>query len=76
MSLKKISSRRMNLGVVTLNLPRIALESSESIELFWEKVDKFLAISKDGLLFKATHVIEANQKMHQFSINMELLVCD
>ena len=55
----EVNAGRMNLGVVTLNLPRIALESQESIHLFWETLDNRLAILKDALLFKAKRVTEA-----------------
>lgn len=54
-----VTAGRMNLGVVTLNLPRIALETAESMDLFWERLDERLAILKDGLLFKAKRVTEA-----------------
>ena len=39
---------RMNLGVVTLNLPRIALEAQGSQEKFWQILNERLAIVKDA----------------------------
>ena len=32
----EVNSGRMNLGVVTLNLPRIALEANGDIDKFWK----------------------------------------
>ena len=36
----EVNSGRMNLGVVTLNLPRIALESKGDQDKFWEILKK------------------------------------
>lgn len=50
---------RMNLGVVTLNLPRIALEAQGSQEKFWQILNERLAIVKDALVYRVERVKEA-----------------
>lgn len=50
---------RMNLGVVTLNLPRIALEAQGSQEKFWKILNERLAIVKDALVYRVERVKEA-----------------
>lgn len=50
---------RMNLGVVTLNVPRIAIEAKGDIGKFWNLLEERLAIVHDALLFKARRVMEA-----------------
>lgn len=41
-----------SIGVVTLNLPRLAYESGGNIEKFYELLDKYLNIAKDSLEIK------------------------
>lgn len=41
-----------SIGVVTLNLPRIAYESKEDIEHFYKELDYYLDVSKDSLIIK------------------------
>ena len=48
----------MNLGVVTLNLPRIALEAQGSQEKFWQILNERLAIVKDALVYRVERVKE------------------
>lgn len=43
---------RMNLGVVTLNLPRIALEARGSQEVFWALLAERLDTMRDALLYR------------------------
>ncbi|MDE0572394.1 anaerobic ribonucleoside-triphosphate reductase [Demequina sp. B12] len=50
---------RMNLGVVTLNLPRIALEADGSLEAFWRLLDERLEIVHDALAFRVERCKEA-----------------
>ncbi|WPF80860.1 anaerobic ribonucleoside-triphosphate reductase [Sanguibacter sp. 4.1] len=50
---------RMNLGVVTLNLPRIALESEGSQDHFWSLLAERLETVKDALLFRVERCREA-----------------
>ena len=56
---KEVNAGRMNLGVVTLNLPRIALEASGDREKFWSLLDERLATAKDALVFRVKRCIEA-----------------
>lgn len=55
-----VESGRMNLGVVTLNLPRIAIESKENKEDFWEIFKERLQICKDALDYRAKRCCEAS----------------
>lgn len=41
---------RNNLGVVSLNLPRIAIEADKNLEKFWKILDERLLIAKKALL--------------------------
>ena len=41
-----------SIGVVTVNLPRIAYESKGDINVFYETLDKYLDISRDSLVIK------------------------
>ncbi|SUO88454.1 anaerobic ribonucleoside-triphosphate reductase [Streptococcus uberis] len=54
-----VTSGRMNLGVVTLNLPRIALESNGDMDKFWELFNERVAIGKDALVYRVERVKEA-----------------
>ncbi len=54
-----VTAGRMNLGVVTLNIPRIALEARGDKGHFFELLNERLLTLKDGLLFKARRVMEA-----------------
>lgn len=56
---KEVNVGRMNLGVVTLNLPRIALEAQGSQEKFWQILNERLAIVKDALVYRVERVKEA-----------------
>lgn len=56
---KAVNAGRMNLGVVTLNLPRIALESKGDKDLFWEILEERLSIAKTALLYRIKRVKEA-----------------
>lgn len=55
----EVNSGRMNLGVVTLNLPRIALESKGDMDKFWEIFNERLGIAKDALVYRVERVKEA-----------------
>ncbi|MFV0634189.1 anaerobic ribonucleoside-triphosphate reductase [Demequina sp.] len=50
---------RMNLGVVTLNLPRIALEAAGDQARFWRLLDERLATMKDALMYRIGRCKEA-----------------
>lgn len=50
---QEVNSGRMNLGgVVTVNLPRIALESNGDQQLFWKIFKEKMALCKNALVFK------------------------
>ena len=56
---EEISDGRMNLGVVTLNIPRIALESDGDKEQFWSILEEKLQICKDALVYRVERCKEA-----------------
>lgn len=56
---QEVNSGRMNLGVVTLNLPRIALESEGDKDKFWQLFEERLTIAKDALVFRVNRCKEA-----------------
>ncbi|MFW3454830.1 anaerobic ribonucleoside-triphosphate reductase [Aerococcus viridans] len=56
---QEVNSGRMNLGVVSLNLPRIALEAKGNQERFFSILDERLDIMADALLFRINRVKEA-----------------
>ena len=55
----EVNSGRMNLGVVTLNLPRIAIESDGNFEKFWRIFDERIQIVKDALIYRVERTKEA-----------------
>lgn len=56
----EVNSGRMNLGVVTVNLPRIAMESEGDITKFWQLFDERMAVAKDALVYRVERVKEAS----------------
>ncbi|MDN2452784.1 anaerobic ribonucleoside-triphosphate reductase [Lactobacillus sp. UCMA15818] len=56
---KEVNSGRMNLGVVTVNLPRIAIEARGDKKLFWKIFNEKMRICKEALVFKAKRVEQA-----------------
>jgi ribonucleoside-triphosphate reductase len=50
----------MNLGVVTVNLPRIAMESGGNKQLFWQIFNLRMQTAHEALQFKAKRVRQAN----------------
>lgn len=56
---QEVNSGRMNLGVVTLNLPRIAMESEGDMDRFWEIFNDRLHLCRQAVEFKAHRVTEA-----------------
>ncbi|WP_084126484.1 anaerobic ribonucleoside-triphosphate reductase [Demequina sp. NBRC 110054] len=50
---------RMNLGVVTLNLPRIAMEANGDLGAFWALLEERLQIMHDAILFRVERCKEA-----------------
>jgi ribonucleoside-triphosphate reductase len=60
----EVNAGRMNLGVVTLNLPRIALESRAAtreagIKAFWRLLESRLELARDALLYRVERCREA-----------------
>ena len=53
-----------SIGVVTINLPRIAYETKGDKDAFYEKLDHYLALAKDSLTIKRewlqTNVLDTN----------------
>lgn len=49
---KNVEEGRMNLGVVTLDLPRIALESHGDRDLFWKMFEERAALAHKALRFR------------------------
>lgn len=54
-----VAEGRMNLGVVTLNLPRVALEADGDLDTFWTLLDRRLEVARDALLFRVARCTEA-----------------
>jgi anaerobic ribonucleoside-triphosphate reductase len=65
---------RMNLGVVTLNLPRIALESKGDKDKFWQIFFERMAVMKDALVYRVERVKEATPANAPSFMKMVLLV--
>lgn len=57
---QEINVGRMNLGVVTLNLPRIALESEGNQDKFWSILEERLKIVKDALVYRVERCKQAS----------------
>ncbi|MBJ6745288.1 anaerobic ribonucleoside-triphosphate reductase [Streptococcus sp. 121] len=56
---REVNAGRMNLGVVTVNLPRIALETRGDKEAFWKLFDERMELAKDALIYRIERVKEA-----------------
>lgn len=56
---REVNSGRMNLGVVTVNLPRIAMESRGDKDLFWKIFNLRMKTAHEALAFKAHRATEA-----------------
>lgn len=56
---KEVNAGRMNLGVVTMNLPRIALEAKGDMDKFWSILEERLSICKEALVFKVNRAKQA-----------------
>ena len=55
----EVNSGRMNLGVVTVNLPRIALESAGDQARFWDLLEERLNLAEDALVYRVQRTKEA-----------------
>ncbi|MFC6323084.1 anaerobic ribonucleoside-triphosphate reductase [Companilactobacillus baiquanensis] len=56
---KEVNSGRMNLGVVTVNLPRIALESNGDKKLFWDIFEEKMSLCHEALEYRIERTKEA-----------------
>ena len=56
---KEVNSGRMNLGVVSLNLPRIALLAQGDQDRFWTIFNERLALAKQALDYRITRTKQA-----------------
>lgn len=56
---KEVNSGRMNLGVVTVNLPRIALESKGNKDLFWSIFEEKMQICHTALAYRIERTKQA-----------------
>lgn len=56
---KELNAGRMNLGVITVNLPRIAMESKGDKDKFWKIFEERMRICKEGLLYKIERTKQA-----------------
>ena len=70
---QEVNSGRMNLGVVTVNLPRIALEAAGDQAKFWEILEQRLKVCKEASSSKWNVLRKLNLKTPQFFIVMVLL---
>lgn len=55
----EVNAGRMNLGVVTINLPRIALESHGDKTQFWKIFEERMQVVKEALAFRTQRCCEA-----------------
>ena len=56
-----VEDGRMNLGVVTVNIPRIALESHGDRDRFWKIFDERMAVAHQALQFRIMRCKQATQ---------------
>ncbi|CAK1229137.1 anaerobic ribonucleoside-triphosphate reductase [Fructobacillus tropaeoli] len=56
---QEVNSGRMNLGVVTVNLPRISLFAKQNKELFWQIFDEKIALTHQALAYRIERTKEA-----------------
>jgi ribonucleoside-triphosphate reductase len=54
-----VEDGRMNLGVVTVDIPRIALESHGDVDRFWEIFSDRMAIAHHALQFRISRCLQA-----------------
>ncbi len=56
---EEVNSGRMNLGVVTLNIPRIAIQANGDQEAFWEILEERLSIAEEALVYRVARCKDA-----------------
>lgn len=59
---KEVQSGRMNLGVVSLNIPRIAIESCGNLEKFWELLEERTELAHRALQYRIKSVLRAKPR--------------
>lgn len=59
---KEVNSGRMNLGVVTVNLPRVALASNGDQKLFWEIFEERMTLCHQALAYRIERTKKAEPK--------------
>lgn len=57
-----VNAGRMNLGVVTINLPRIALEADGNQERFFQLFDEKMQVVKQALVYRSRRCCETRPK--------------
>lgn len=62
---KEVNAGRMNLGVITVNLPRIAMEANGDKAKFWKIFEERMRICKEGLLYKVERTKQATPESAQ-----------
>lgn len=58
----EVTAGRNNLGVVTVNLPRIALEAASNFDKFWSIFKERIDVAKDALVFRVERCKQASPK--------------
>ena len=66
----EVNSGRMNLGVVTVNLPRIALESEGDMNKFWEIFNERMNIAEDALVYRVERTKEADTSKCSYPLSV------
>ena len=56
---QEVNAGRMNLGVVTLNIPRIALETYGDLESFWDRLRQGLDLVGRALTYRLERCLQA-----------------
>lgn len=59
---QEVNSGRMNLGVVTLNLPRLALNAQGDPTYFWDLLHEKITLAKEALIYRIERCKEAQPK--------------
>ncbi len=57
---EEVNVGRMNLGVVTVNLPRIAIQADGDMDKFWQIFKERLSIAKDALVYRMNRCKQAS----------------
>lgn len=57
---EEINVGRMNLGVVTINLPRMAIQADGDMDKFWQIFNERLSIAKDALVYRVNRCKQAS----------------